>query len=213
MILPTVITTPVLTTPEIQGPSSGPVGLDYALALSPYTFDLGAVSLDATNLALRFNLGSRDSVSAQYPTKISSLVSAPDPTKSLLSFYVANAQPTATTENLRQTLGMQIDGNGDLYWPQHTGYPYANASGKVTWSTNVGCSKTLVAALTTTAAATDTVTVAGMTSTGYCSLTATNASAATNIATTYISAKTTNQITVTHATIASMTYDVMCTAF
>jgi len=69
------------------------------------------------------------------------------------------------------------------------------------------------AMLTTTAAATDTVTVAGMTSTGYCSLTATNASAATNIATTYISAKTTNQITVTHATIASMTYDVMCTAF
>jgi hypothetical protein len=52
-----------------------------------------------------------------------------------------------------------------------------------------------------------------MTSSGHCSLTATNATAATNIATTYISAKVANQITVTHTATASMTYDVICTAF
>jgi hypothetical protein len=67
--------------------------------------------------------------------------------------------------------------------------------------------------LTTTAAASDTVTVSGMTSSGHCSFGATNAAAATNIATTYISAKTTNQITVTHTATASMTYDGMCTVY
>lgn len=71
----------------------------------------------------------------------------------------------------------------------------------------------LVAALSTTAATTDNVTVTGMTSSGHCSLTPTNASAATNIATSYVSAKTTNQITVTHTATASMTYDVTCTKY
>jgi hypothetical protein len=52
-----------------------------------------------------------------------------------------------------------------------------------------------------------------MASSGHCQLTATNASAATNLATTYISAKTSNQITVAHAATAAMTYDVVCTAY
>jgi len=69
----------------------------------------------------------------------------------------------------------------------------------------------IVASLATTGATSDNVALIGMTSFGHCSLTATNASAATNIATTYVSAKTTNQITVTHTARASMTYDVMCT--
>ena len=68
----------------------------------------------------------------------------------------------------------------------------------------------LSASLTTTSASSDNVTVIGMISSGHCSLAATNASAATNIASTYVSAKTTNQITVTHAGVASMTYDIMC---
>jgi hypothetical protein len=69
----------------------------------------------------------------------------------------------------------------------------------------------LVASLTTTAATTDNVAITGMTSTGHCSLTATNSSAATNIATTFVSAKTTNQITVTHTATSGMTFDVLCT--
>lgn len=71
----------------------------------------------------------------------------------------------------------------------------------------------LVATLTTTAATSDNVTVTGMTSSGHCSIDPTNASAATNLATTFVSAKTTNQITVTHTATASMTYDVVCTAY
>jgi hypothetical protein len=62
------------------------------------------------------------------------------------------------------------------------------------------------ASLTTTAATADNVGVSGMTSSGHCSLTATNSSAATNIATTFVSAKTTNQITVNHTATAGMTY-------
>jgi hypothetical protein len=68
----------------------------------------------------------------------------------------------------------------------------------------------LSASLVTTAAASDTVMILGMTASGHCSLTATNAAAAANVARTFISAKATNQITVRHAAIAIMKYDVMC---
>ena len=66
------------------------------------------------------------------------------------------------------------------------------------------------ASLTTTSATSDNVTVTGMTSSGHCSIAATNASAATNITTTYISAFATNQITVTHAAMAGMNYQFIC---
>lgn len=69
----------------------------------------------------------------------------------------------------------------------------------------------LTASLTTTAATSDNVTVTGMVAAGHCALFQTNASAATNIATTYVSAKTTNQITVTHVATSGMTFDVLCT--
>ncbi len=71
----------------------------------------------------------------------------------------------------------------------------------------------LLASLTTTASASDNVTVTGMNSSGHCTLTPTNSTAATNVATTYISAKTTNQITVTHTATSGMTYDIHCTQF
>jgi hypothetical protein len=69
----------------------------------------------------------------------------------------------------------------------------------------------MTTALTTSSGTSDNVALQGVTSSSHCSLTATNASAATNIATTYISNKTTNQITVTHTGTASMTYDILCT--
>jgi hypothetical protein len=84
--------------------------------------------------------------------------------------------------------------------------PVSLGTGPVT-----GANVPIVGALTTGGGTSDTVALVGMTSSGHCSLTATNASAATNIATTYVSAKTTNQITVTHTATASMTYDVLCT--
>lgn len=70
----------------------------------------------------------------------------------------------------------------------------------------------MAASLTTTSATSDAVTVTGMTSSGHCSLTPTNASAATNVATTYISAAAANQITVKHTATAGMTYQALCTA-
>jgi len=68
----------------------------------------------------------------------------------------------------------------------------------------------LSASLVTTSGASDNLTVPGMTASGHCSLTATNAAAAANITTTFISAKATNQLTVSHAARAGMNYDVMC---
>jgi hypothetical protein len=70
----------------------------------------------------------------------------------------------------------------------------------------------LVASLVTTAATSDNVTLTGMTSTGHCVLQPTNAAASTATGT-YVSAKTTNQITVTHAVTANMDFDVICTSY
>jgi hypothetical protein len=67
------------------------------------------------------------------------------------------------------------------------------------------------ASLVTTAATSDHVTIQGVTTLSHCSLTPTNRTAATNIATTFISAKTANRITVTHSATADLNYDVMCT--
>lgn len=69
--------------------------------------------------------------------------------------------------------------------------------------------------LTTTSATTDNVAVtwadAGTRTPVHCALTPTNSSAASNIATTYISAKSSNQVTVTHTATSGMTYDITCT--
>jgi hypothetical protein len=64
--------------------------------------------------------------------------------------------------------------------------------------------------LTTTSGTTDSVSIAAVTSSSHCSLTPTNASAATNIATTYISAKSAGSITVTHTATSGMNYDILC---
>jgi hypothetical protein len=67
------------------------------------------------------------------------------------------------------------------------------------------------ASLTTTSGTSDNVNIVGITASSHCSLTATNALAARNFAGTYVSAKTTNQITVTHSGASGMTYDILCT--
>jgi hypothetical protein len=101
----------------------------------------------------------------------------------------SNAGDAISVENPLNTKLFRVDKNG-------------NAVGN-----NIG----ILASLTTTAATSDNVTVAGATSSSHCFLTPTNASAATNIAKTYISSKTTNQITVAHITTSGMTYDISCT--
>jgi hypothetical protein len=67
-------------------------------------------------------------------------------------------------------------------------------------------------ALVTTAAASDAVTLQGVTTSSHCTLTSRNALAATNIATTYISAVAANLVTVTHSVNAAMNYDIFCTS-
>ena len=65
--------------------------------------------------------------------------------------------------------------------------------------------------LTTTAATSDAVTITGVTSTSNCVFGESNATAATNIAATYISAVAANTVTVTHAATAGMMYNIHCT--
>ncbi len=71
---------------------------------------------------------------------------------------------------------------------------------------------TLTTSFTTTAAASDNLSVQGATGSSHCSITPTNASAAADSPGTFISAKTTNQLTVTHPANAGRTWDIMCTA-
>jgi len=63
---------------------------------------------------------------------------------------------------------------------------------------------------TTTSGTSDNVTVTGMTASGHCVLQATNSTADSLLTGTYVSAKTTNQITVTHAATAGGTFDIFC---
>ena len=70
----------------------------------------------------------------------------------------------------------------------------------------------MVATLSTTAATTDNVTVTGLTSSGHCTMTPTNATAAADITSTYISKTTTNQITITHPASSGRTWNIHCTA-
>jgi hypothetical protein len=66
--------------------------------------------------------------------------------------------------------------------------------------------------LTTTAAASDNVSIPGVTGSSHCGLTPTNASAAKNLATTFLSSKESNQVTVSHIAKAGMKFDILCTA-
>jgi hypothetical protein len=94
-------------------------------------------------------------------------------------------------------------------------YQYGIGCENVT-GTDVSCpllGPLFAAELKTTSATSDKVSIPGMVSSGHCSLTPTNASAASNIATTYISVYARNQITVTHADISGMTYHFVCTPY
>jgi len=66
-------------------------------------------------------------------------------------------------------------------------------------------------AFTSTNLSADVVNIAGMKPGAHCTLTPTNASAATNVASTYVSAKGTGTVTITHPTTAGMTFDLVCT--
>lgn len=70
----------------------------------------------------------------------------------------------------------------------------------------------MVGTLTTGAGTTDNVAIQGVTASSHCALFPTNSGAANEAASTFISAKAANQITVTHLVNAGFTWDVLCTA-
>jgi hypothetical protein len=74
-----------------------------------------------------------------------------------------------------------------------------------------GANIPILASLRTTFGTATNVSMPGVTSSSHCSLTATDAIAAVYIGRTFISVKAEDQITVTHAPVAGMTYDILCT--
>jgi len=120
--------------------------------------------------------------------------------------------------NHANTADVQLakDTSDNLTWPGSMSFGTLSAgscvqAGAAGLLTTVAAGCPIVTSFTTTAATTDSVTVTGMTSSGHCQLTPTNSAAAAGIASVFVSAKTTNQITVTHTATAGWTFDVACT--
>lgn len=83
------------------------------------------------------------------------------------------------------------------------------ASGIQITSTTFPCQNLFKFSMTTTSAATDSITITGLTTASHCAVTPTNAAAA--VTGTFIAAKVTNLLTIGHAPTAGMTFDIICT--
>jgi hypothetical protein len=147
----------------------------------------------------------------------------PDSATGTTTLVYATAKPytlinTAWTGNGKFNLMLHDINRGYKVTPTECpslGFIFVSGASSAANDYGGGCLKTtgqrLSASIRTGGGRIDNVTITGMRSSGHCSAAATNASAAENIASTYISAKATNRITVTHAPIAGMTYDFVCT--
>jgi hypothetical protein len=89
----------------------------------------------------------------------------------------------------------------------------SSPSGSLLTITNVVQNGPLVASLTTTAAASDTVTLAGCLTTSHFSLQPTNSSAATMFTSTYVSTKSAGSFVVTHPSTSGATFDIIVTPY
>lgn len=84
-----------------------------------------------------------------------------------------------------------------------------DSSNRLLWNGNQ--STVASASFTTTSAASDEVSVQGLTASGHCSISPTNLEAAKDLPRTYISAKTANRVTIKHPGLPGRTWDVLCT--
>jgi hypothetical protein len=110
-----------------------------------------------------------------------------------------------------------LGGNYDYYLPLN--YPVTETisspsatSGPVTIQ-NIVVYGPIVASFTTTSASSDMISIPGATSTGHVMLQPTNASAASMLASTYVSVKANGSITVAHPTTSGATFDVLLTTY
>jgi hypothetical protein len=108
-----------------------------------------------------------------------------------------------------------VYGNYDYYIPLNYSVTetISSPNGAVLTVVNVVQNGPLAASLTTTGNATDVVVLSGILSTSHVSLQPTNASAATMLTSTYVSAKTAGSITVTHPTTSGATFDIIITPY
>ena len=113
------------------------------------------------------------------------------------------------------TLTADIFGNYDYYLPLNycVTETISAPNGGLSVTANIAQNGPLVTSLTTTASASDTVTLIGILSTSHVSITPTNAAAAAMIASIYVSAKSAGSITVTHTASAGATFDIIITPY
>lgn len=78
---------------------------------------------------------------------------------------------------------------------------------------NIGINGPIAGSLTTSAATSDVISIAGILPTSHVYLQATNAAGATMITSTYVSSKSAGSITVTHPATAGATFDVIVTPY
>ncbi len=84
-----------------------------------------------------------------------------------------------------------------------------DSSNRLLWNGNQ--STVASASFTTTSAASEEVTVQGMTASGHCSISPTNLLATKDMTRTYIAAKLANRVTIVHPALPGRTWDILCT--
>jgi hypothetical protein len=107
------------------------------------------------------------------------------------------------------------DGNYNYFVPLNYNVTenISSASGSLYTISNISNNGPLVTTLTTTANATDTVTLVGVISTSHVFLQPTNSTAATMLTSTYVSSVSAGQFVVTHPSTAGATFNVLVTPY
>lgn len=108
-----------------------------------------------------------------------------------------------------------IYGNYGFYLPLNylVTETISSPNGALVTINNVGVNGPIVGSLTTSSGSSDVFSATGILSTSHVSLTPTNSSAATMIASVYVSAKAAGSITVSHSGTAGATFDVLVTPY
>ena len=125
------------------------------------------------------------------------------------------SDPLLTATIVNSTVTADVNGNYQYYIPLNylvTETISSPNQGNVVIP-NIGIAGPIIGTLTTTSATSDTFTATGITATSHVSLTPTNSTAATMIASVYVSAKSAGSITVSHTGTPGATFDVIVTPY
>ncbi|MGC2088882.1 MAG: hypothetical protein WA638_05575 [Candidatus Acidiferrales bacterium] len=174
-------------------------------------FGFAARTLSASDTVACTDVGAEEDMPASGPFANYAL-SLPTPTTlGNATFYTRVCNRDAAYSEVITPATNTIDGAATLtVAPNTCALIFQDPTSSSNWlaDLSMATAKNLSGQLTTTSAASDALTIAGVTANSHCVFSAMNTAAAANIATSYISA---NSVTLTHTTTSGMIYDFVCT--